>query len=264
VYSSGFSVLGNAQRLAYQVLGLNEMGSDKVRFDEIDGLRGFAIAQMVVYHLCYDLNHFGWTNFPIGLSLNWKIWQVSIISTFLLLTGISLVLRDSFKPSWRDFWRRWVQIVASALAVSLGSYLIFPESYIFFGILHFISLALVLGRLMLRFGAYNLIFGFLVIVLGLNLSHPLFNAVGTSWIGLVTKEPFTQDFVPIFPWFGVVLIGCGLGNVWRSQNFKKPKWIEQKSLSIPRLLTWMGKHSLAIYLIHQPILFILLFAISRK
>jgi uncharacterized membrane protein len=156
------------------------MGSEKVRFDGIDGLRGFAIAQMVVYHLCYDLNHFGWTNFPIGLSLGWEIWQVSILSTFLLLTGISLVLRDAFKPSWRDFWRRWLQIVASALAVSLGSYLIFPESYIFFGILHFISVALILGRLMLRLGAYNLILGSLVIVLGLSWSHPFFNTFASS------------------------------------------------------------------------------------
>jgi uncharacterized membrane protein len=145
----------------------------------------------------------------------------------------------------------------------LGSYLIFPESYIFFGILHFISVALILGRLMLRFGTYNLMLGFLVIVLGLNLSHPLFNAVGTSWIGLVTKEPFTQDFVPIFPWLGVVLIGCGLGSIWRSQSFKKSKWIELFTQYIPRFLTWMGRHSLAIYLVHQPLLFGLLFAIEK-
>jgi uncharacterized membrane protein len=240
------------------------MGNAKVRFDEIDGLRGFAIAQMVVYHLCYDLNHFGWTHFPIGLALNWKIWQVSIISAFLLLTGISLVLRDSFKPSWQDFWRRWIQIAASALAVSLGSYLIFPESYIFFGILHFISIALILGRLVLPLGAYNLILGFLVIVLGLNLSHPFFDGVGAKWIGLVTKEPFTQDFVPIFPWLGVVLIGCGLGSIWRSYNFKKPQWRALFSQSCPRFFVWMGKHSLAIYLIHQPILFGLLSVIVRK
>jgi uncharacterized membrane protein len=238
------------------------MGSEKVRFDGIDGLRGFAIAQMVVYHLCYDLNHFGWTNFPIGLSLGWEIWQVSILSTFLLLTGISLVLRDAFKPSWRDFWRRWLQIVASALAVSLGSYLIFPESYIFFGILHFISVALILGRLMLRLGAYNLILGSLVIVLGLSWSHPFFNTFASSWIGLVTQEPFTQDFVPIFPWLGVVLIGCGLGSVWRSYDFKKLKWVAPFTQSIPPM-KWMGKHSLAIYLLHQPILFMLLLAIKR-
>jgi uncharacterized membrane protein len=240
------------------------MGSSRVRFDEIDGLRGFAIANMVAYHLCYDLNYFGWTNFPIGLSPMWKTWQVSIISTFLLLTGISLVLRDVFKPFWRDFWKRWLQIVASALAVSLGSYLVFPESYIFFGILHFISVALILGRLLLRLGAYNLILGFLVIVLGLNLSHPFFNRLALSWVGLVTKEPFTQDFVPIFPWLGVVLIGCGLGSVWRSYDFKKSKWIERLSQFIPRFLPYVGKHSLAIYLIHQPVLFALLFAIGRK
>jgi uncharacterized membrane protein len=239
------------------------MGSEKVRFDGIDGLRGFAIAQMVVYHLCYDLNHFGWTNFPIGLSLGWKIWQVSILSTFLLLTGISLVLRDAFKPSWRDFWRRWIQIAASALAVSLGSYLIFPESYIFFGILHFISIALILGRLVLPLGAYNLMLGILVIAIEQSVSLPIFNTPVLSWIGLATQEPFTQDFVPIFPWLGVVLMGCGLGSIWRSHDFKSPKWVALFAQSIPHFSIWTGKHSLAIYLIHQPILFILLFAIEK-
>jgi uncharacterized membrane protein len=239
------------------------MGNAKVRFDEIDGLRGFAIAQMVVYHLCYDLNHFGWTNFPIVLSLGWEIWQVSILSTFLLLTGISLVLRDAFKPSWRDFWRRWIQIAASALAVSLGSYLIFPESYIFFGILHFISIALILGRLVLPLEAYNLMLGILVIAISQNVSHPIFNMPVLSWIGLATQVPFTQDFVPIFPWFGVVLIGCGLGSVWRSHDCKRPKWVTLFAQSIPQFSIWTGRHSLAIYLIHQPILFVLLFAIEK-
>lgn len=239
------------------------MGSEKVRFDEIDGLRGFAIAQMVAYHLCYDLNHFGWTNFPIGLSLNWKIWQVSILSTFLLLTGISLVLRDKFKPSWQDFGRRWIQISASALAVSLGSYLIFPESYIFFGILHFISIALILGRLVLPLGTYNFILGILVIAIAQNVSHPIFNPPVLSWVGLATQEPFTQDFVPIFPWLGVVLMGCGLGSIWRSYDFNKPRWSERLLQFIPRFLPYMGKHSLAIYLIHQPVFFALLFAIKK-
>lgn len=239
------------------------MGNSKVRFDEIDGLRGFAIAQMVAYHFCYDLNYFGWTNLPIGLSLGWEIWQVSILSIFLLLTGISLVLRDALKPSWQDFWRRWIQIAASALAVSLGSYWIFPESYIFFGILHFIAIALILGRLVLSLGAYNLILGILVIVIAQKVSHPIFNPPILSWIGLATQEPFTQDFVPIFPWLGVVLLGCGFSSIWRSHDFKRPTWVALFAQAIPRFLIWTGKHSLAIYLIHQPILFMLLFAISR-
>jgi uncharacterized membrane protein len=239
------------------------MGNAKVRFDEIDGLRGFAIAQMVAYHLCYDLNHFGWTNFPIGLSLGWEIWQVSIISTFLLLTGISLVLRDAFKPAWRDFWKRWLQITASALAVSFGSHLIFPESYIFFGILHFISVALIVGRLLLPLGAYNVILGLLIVAIAQNVFYPIFNSFVLSWVGLATQVPFTQDFVPIFPWLGVVLIGCGLGSVWRSHDFKRPKWVVLFAQSIPQFSIWTGRHSLAIYLIHQPILFILLFAIEK-
>jgi uncharacterized membrane protein len=237
------------------------METNKVRFDEIDGLRGFAIAQMVLYHFCYDLNYFGWARFPLGRGLGWEIWQISIVSTFLLLVGISLVLRSTFKPSWRDFWQRWLQVAVSALLVSCGSYLLFPESYIFFGILHLIAITLIVGRLLLFVGRYNLVLGCGAITLGLGFANSTFNSRSLSWIGFTTQTPFSEDYVPVFPWLGVVLIGCGMGSLWKMSGFETPQGIAFLKRYLPSYWSKIGKHSLTIYLVHQPILLGILFVV---
>jgi uncharacterized membrane protein len=238
------------------------MEKSKVRFEEIDGLRGLAIIQMVAYHFCYDLNYFGWVRWPLGRGFGWVFWQTSIVSTFLLLVGISLVLRSTFKPAWRDFWQRWIQIAVSALLVSLGSYFIFPESYIFFGILHCIAITLMVGRILLFVGTYNLVLGGGAIALGLGFANPMFNPRALSWLGFITERPFSEDYVPIFPWLGLVLMGCGLGSIWRNSGFRIPKWVISLRGHIPHWLIQTGKHSLAIYLVHQPILLGILFAVN--
>jgi uncharacterized membrane protein len=238
------------------------MTATRVRLDFVDALRGFALAMMIAFHFCYDLNYFGWASFPLGVSVVWVIWQRAIASTFLLLVGIGLVLRDAFKPSWRDFWRRWIQIAGAALIVSLGSYLIFPTSFIYFGILHCIAFSLLVGRLLIKLGIINILIGTIAIAFSLNFSSPVFNDRILNWIGLATQLPFTEDYVPVFPWLGVVLIGCGLGSIWKQFEFKTPQLITKISDRSSWLVN-MGRRSLSIYLLHQPILFGVLFLIKQ-
>jgi uncharacterized membrane protein len=234
--------------------------NSKVRLSIVDALRGFALLMMCLFHFCYDLNYFGWANFPIGISLSWIIWQRAIASTFLLLVGIGLVLRAKFKPSWRDFWQRWLQIAGAAILVSLGSYLIFPTSFIYFGILHCIAISLLVGRLLLRFGAINLWLGIGAIALANTFTNPFFNDRFLNWLGFATQLQPTEDYVPLFPWLGVVLIGCGLGKIWERFQFRLPKFLATIGDRLTWLV-WIGKRSLAIYLLHQPILLAILFSI---
>jgi uncharacterized membrane protein len=237
------------------------MSTSKVRLSIVDALRGLALLMMCAFHFCYDLNYFGWAYFPIGIAQSWVIWQRSIASTFLLLVGIGLVLRSKFKPAWADFWRRWLQIAGAAILVSIGSYFIFPTSFIYFGILHCIAISLIVGRLLLRLGAINLGLGVGAIALANTFTNPLFNDRFLNWIGFATQLQPTEDYVPLFPWLGVVLIGCGLGKIWERFQFQLPA-----SLVIfgDRLtwLVWIGKRSLAIYLLHQPILLAFLVSIQ--
>ncbi|HWL74107.1 MAG TPA: heparan-alpha-glucosaminide N-acetyltransferase domain-containing protein, partial [Burkholderiaceae bacterium] len=136
------------------------------RLQLVDALRGFAVAQMIVYHFIYDLAYFGWVNLAMTRDQPWIAWRSAIVTQFLLLVGVSLVLRTSFKPSAADFWKRWTQIAAAALLVSIGSWLVFGQRFIYFGILHFVAAALLLARPLLRLKAWNIVAGIACIAIG--------------------------------------------------------------------------------------------------
>jgi uncharacterized membrane protein len=229
----------------------------------VDVLRGFAVAQMIVYHLIYDLNYFGWVRLRMLVDQPWVGWRTAIVSQFLLLVGVSLVLRTSFRPAISDFLRRWAQVAAAALLVSAGSWLVFGPRFIWFGILHFIAAALLLVRPLVRLGALNLALGAAAIAAGLALSHPAFNAAPASAIGFVTQKPRTEDYVPLFPWLGIVLIGVGLGALWQRAGWRVPGWLAPLNARPPRLLVVLGTWALTVYLVHQPLLMGLLWGLKR-
>ena len=122
---------------------------------------------MVVYHFIYDLNYFGWVKLRLLTDQPWIGWRTAIVTQFLLLVGVGLVLRNSFQPGSRDFWRRWAQIALAALLVSAGSAWVFGPRFIWFGILHFVAAALLIARPLVRFGAWNHAFGAAAVALGL-------------------------------------------------------------------------------------------------
>jgi uncharacterized membrane protein len=216
----------------------------------IDVLRGVAIVLMIAYHASFDLNYHGWIQQDFNGAPFWLIARAFIVTLFLLLAGISLVL-NAQRPDSTSFWRRQGRLLAACLAVSLGSYLMFPQSFIFFGILHFILLASLIGRLFVRFHYLTLVAALLVLAIGLGVSHPLFNTPTLQWLGLMTYKPFTEDYVPFLPWFGVVLAGIFVGKLILNQP--RPGWLSAP-LTGMQALALAGRHSLTIYLLHQPIL----------
>jgi uncharacterized membrane protein len=220
----------------------------------VDALRGFAVAQMIVYHFIYDLNYFGWLQLRMLSDQPWTGWRTGIVTQFLLLVGVSLMLRTSFKPSLADFARRWAEVAGAALLVSIGSWFMFGPRFIWFGILHFIVVALLIARPLLPLGRANLAIGAVAIVIGLTVSHEAFNAAPASALGLTTRKPFTEDYVPLLPWIGVVLIGAGLGAWWKKNGWTVTAALQPLNRRPPRLLVLLGTWALTVYLIHQPIL----------
>jgi len=220
----------------------------------IDALRGFAVAQMVVYHFIYDLNLFGWVKLRMLQDQPWTGWRTAIVTQFLLLVGMSLVLRTSYKPAWSDFWKRWLQIAGAAALVSAGSWLVFGPRFIWFGILHFIAVALILVRALVPLGVWNLALGTGALALGLLYADAAFNPALFNAIGFVTQKPYSEDYVPLFPWVGVVLIGTGMGALWARRGFSLATPIAALNNSPPRALVLLGTWALTVYLVHQPIL----------
>jgi len=224
------------------------------RLPLIDVLRGFAVAQMIVFHFLYDLNYFGWVKLRMLADQPWVGWRTAIVTQFLLLVGVGLVLRTSFKPGHADFWRRWAQIAGAALLVSIGSAAVFGPRFIWFGILHFVAAALLLARPLVRLGRWNLLLGIVAVAFGLLYAHPIFNDAPASLIGLVTRKPKTEDYVPLLPWMGVVLIGAGLGSMWQRREWSVANTLRWLNDHPPKLLLVLGTWALTVYLLHQPIL----------
>jgi uncharacterized membrane protein len=222
------------------------------RLPWIDALRGAAILAMIVYHFSWDLRLFGFIEADVTGDPGWRMFARSIAGTFLALVGVSLVLATRHRLDWSRYLRRLGIVAAAAVAVTVATRLAMPDSYVFFGILHAIAVSSVLGLLFVQ-APIPVVFAacaFCFIAPAL-LSGPAFDAPPLLWLGLATYIPRSNDYVPVFPWFAVVLAGIGLG---RLMPLVRPGWLQLLARAAPRQLVWAGRHSLAIYLLHQPIL----------
>jgi uncharacterized membrane protein len=230
-----------------------------MRLPLVDVLRGGALWAMVVFHLTWDLANFGWIDAEIPYAPGFRWFGHAIAVSFLTLAGVSLVLaRRSRGPLWRSgaFWRRWATIVAAAAAISATSYALFPATPIFFGILHCIALASLLA---LPFVDAPLFLAVALGVLCLLAPHfwtsPYFDARIFWWTGLSTLTPASNDFRPLAPWAAFVFFGVALGRLLPLPDFAGRQREAQTSNILAKALGFSGRHSLAFYLIHQPILF---------
>lgn len=222
-----------------------------LRLPQIDMARGLALIAMMIYHLCFDLNYFGWIQIEQLRDPFWIWLRTLILSSFLLLAGISLHLRLQHQITSQRWWRRWAQVAAAALLVSAGSYAVFPQTYIYFGVLHFIALALLLAwplrqRLAQCPDFFLLGLGAVIGCAPYLWSNALFNPRSLNWLGFTTILPRTEDYVPLFPWLALILWGVILG---RKLSNKPPRSLSRISAS----LSWLGQRSLLVYLLHQPL-----------
>ncbi|MEO8136860.1 MAG: heparan-alpha-glucosaminide N-acetyltransferase [Betaproteobacteria bacterium] len=230
------------------------------RWPLLDLVRGVAIVAMIAYHFCFDLAVFGWLAADFG-AWRWVAFRTPILGTFLFVAGVSLGLAEVRGQSPSRFWRRVAVVAGAAALVSLGSYLMFPRSYIYFGVLHGIAVMSVLARPVVRFGGWLVVAGVIVVVAGSAIQHPFFDLPALRWIGMMTFKPLTEDYVPLFPWFGLMLSGVGVGVLAARRC---PQRIAD--LKVPRPLAWvawLGRHSLTVYLVHQPLLLVIL-AVARR
>jgi uncharacterized membrane protein len=221
------------------------------RFDRLDALRGVAIVWMTVFHFCFDLDFFGWIHQNFLLDPFWTGQRTAIVSLFLFCAGLGQAVAHARGQGWPRFWRRWAQVVACALLVSAGSALMFPRSWIAFGVLHGIAVMLVIARLTAGWGAWLWTLGALAIALPQVLRLPAFDAPVLQWIGLGTRKPVTEDWVPILPWLGVLWWGLAAGR-WLLRH--RPAWLQAPLPAAARPLALLGRWSLTFYMLHQPVL----------
>lgn len=238
------------------------------RFDRLDTLRGLALVWMAIFHFSFDLSNYRLLDANFYTDPLWTTQRTCILSLFLLCAGAGQAVATAQGQTWARFWRRWAQIAACAVLVTIGSAFMFPDSFIYFGVLHGMAVMLVVARLSAPLRAWLWPLGLLVICLPQLVAHPFFDTRWANWVGLVTHKPVTEDYVPVLPWLGVMWWGLALTQYLIS---RRPKWLSGvpdlklgacgDNAGLARMLrgfklglSTLGRWSLTFYMVHQPLL----------
>lgn len=268
----------------------------------VDQLRGLAVVWMVGYHLCFDLDWLGFTDFDMLGDAWWTTQRAAIVGLFVWTAGVSQVLAVRGQQSRAGFWRRWLQIAGCAALVSAASAAMFPQSWIYFGVLHGVAAMALLSRwVLIQRPRWWLIAGIGGVIWGSAWWVPaalsawggesvqaLLNTPWLNWLGWVSAKPVTEDYVPLAPWLGVMCAGLAFGLLrWGTAPATRPAagvgikpaakqpsdqpadQTAQMPSPLPTVaetkqggmgakgsatLAWVGRHSLSIYMLHQPLL----------
>ena len=216
------------------------------RYHEIDLLRGSAFCAMVIYHTAFDLVFFLGYAIPVTQG-GWYVFARSIAITFLLLVGINAYLKVQQTKSTRLLLKQGLLVLGAGLLVTIVTWLVIPEQYVRFGILHLIGVSILLIFPFIKRPLIASITGIISIVGGFWLKTQTVTQSWTIPLGLLPRPFSSVDYFPLFPWFGVVLLGIGLGHLL--YPYGKPRY----PLTIKnKVFEWCGKHSLVLYLLHQP------------
>ncbi len=118
----------------------------RLRFDRLDALRGLAMVWMALFHFCFDLSYLGYWPQDFRADPFWTQQRTAIVSLFLFCAGLGQAVALQQGQGWARFGRRWAQIAGGALLVSIGSWWMFPQSLIYFGVLHGMAVMLLLAH----------------------------------------------------------------------------------------------------------------------
>ncbi len=224
----------------------------------LDATRTVALLAMITFHLFRDLELFGLLSAGTTAQGGWAIAARVIAASFIFLSGFSLVISHAqgFRP--KPWVRRLALITGAAVLVSIATYLAFPERFIYFGILHCIAVCSLIGASLLRSPAWALWALAALILLAQSLwGSTLFGSPWLAWTGFATVVPPSLDFLPLFPWFAAFVAGMASAMTLPLSRWDVPRSVTPKV----RTLTWPGRHSIAVYLVHQPVLLVVLWTI---
>jgi len=229
----------------------------------LDVFRGWAIVMMIVFHFAYDLSFFHLVHFSVVHDPFWVYFRYVIVSIFLVSVGVSLGIVHRNGIRWDKVARRAMILGGASILVTMTTRIQSPHAWVYFGILHLIFVASLVGLAFVRFPRIALLMA-VGILYGsytgwlLALQHHVY-----LWVYHPLHLPrYTEDLARFFPWMAAVLIGVGVyGMGWYRPFFLIP------FLSAPTrfntVLAFLGRHALLIYLLHLPILYGIVIGIAR-
>ncbi len=223
------------------------------RIWELDFLRGLAIILMVFYHLGFDLTEFCGVHSIFGIKLD--LYGPVLTAAQSLFAGLFIALCGISSTLTRSNLKRAVKILVVAAAITAVTFIFNPAETIYFGILQCLGFCILIYALLFRKAgtAVTGIAGAFSIALGVALPTILKHVrIDFDWLmpfGITSGTFATYDYFPLFPWLGLFLLGVVLG---------KTVYAGKQSLVPVRLpVTFFnaaGRHSLLIYVVHQPVI----------
>ena len=220
----------------------------------IDVARGISILAMISFHFAFDLMYFGLAKSDLIYQPDWRLFERIIASSFLYIAGLSLFIAHNSSINWKSFIRRYGATAICAVLISLVTFILFKTDMIRFGILHAISVSGLIGLLLLKLKTASLILlTALILTFNLLIPKPIEGHYLLQWLIYTTESPSSLDYRPIMPWIIPFILGMA-----SYKPFQKWGILEANRTVIHRelaILSWLGRNSLILYLLHQPILF---------
>lgn len=231
------------------------------RLWEVDSLRGFAIVEMVFYHFMWDLSFFGLTQATLVVG-PWQWFARSIATLFIFTMGLSLTLSYSRERQKRGrdnlfgkYLLRGAKIFGWGMVITVATYFFIGRGFVIFGILHLLGVSVVLSYPFLKTNRWVALgAGVAIIIAGILVDPLRSDSVWLVWLGIKQTGSYMVDYYPVLPWSGIALIGVFVGHTFYPNGrraFSLPDWGQAAPM---RGLQFLGRHSLLIYLIHQPII----------
>jgi uncharacterized membrane protein len=235
--------------------------SQQQRFWEIDFLRGIAIMMMMLFHALYDINYFGVYSVILSSGF-WRVFAHITAGIFIFIFGVSLTISHSRAIAANKTKRqlqlkcikRGLKIFSLGLLITLMTYAFLRDGFIIFGILHLIGASVILAYPFIKYRLQNLVLGIMLLALGFCLGGLTFSFPWLLWLGLKPAGFYTLDYFPVLPWFGVALLGLFAGNTLYGNGKRRFRFPEPGKTRPVGFFCLLGRHSLLIYLLHQPVL----------
>ncbi|MBN1220612.1 MAG: DUF1624 domain-containing protein [Anaerolineae bacterium] len=227
-----------------------------------------AIVLMVFYHFMWDLNYFGLYR-AYMLVGPWQIFARCIATMFIFVMGVSLTL--SYNRAWqagtsglfRKFFLRGAKIFGWGLLIIGVTYFFIGRGFVIFGILHLLGLSIILAYPFLRWNKWaSLTVGLVIIGLGIYVDSLVVTYPWLIWLGVKQAGVYMVDYYPVLPWFGIALSGVFTGHWLYPRGARRFALPDFSQVAPSRGLRFLGRHSLLIYLIHQPILIGIFFVLG--
>ncbi len=232
------------------------------RFWEIDALRGTAVVMMVIFHTVFALNFFGAWDVDVIHGF-WRYFALATAALFIGIAGVSLSVSSAralprLGPGGvaRKNLLRGAGIFLVGVGITVVTWALVPAEYVLFGVLQCIGLSIALSPAFLGLGRWNVLLG-LVIVLLSPLVGTIQGPLVLAWLGIHPADFASLDYVPLIPWLGIFLIGTGLGSHLYPGG---ARGFPARDAGRPGLgpVTLVGRHSLVIYLVHVPLILLVL------